>query len=435
MASEVRSGVLHVQKVSGLVKKFQKRYVALFKRSPHGVSRLEVYDSKDQYEKRNKGPKKHIISLESCATITRKPVYEGKKVDFYITLTFDDSKEQLFQTDSEDDMELWYASMSSVIFGGAGLTDNVIYQQYEEDGYDVVIKQNDVVNKLKLSGMYSLVVSAEDVELRDKGTKQVITRWPLQLLRKYGRDKQEFSLEAGRRCPTGPGMFYFITDHYNAIFQDVDNKVRNLAERGRAHSTSSTKAGVSPTFKPPDSPLIQTSVPPSPFRDGESEYDNPLDMRKSAASIEESIYNEPVNSKPSKKGQKGKPENPTAKGKGGKLGPQKPDRSNPKKKDKKGMKGQSLPAPPPPPQVEEAMYAEATNLSGDSDAQAYGRLDFEGTGIAKRFSNTSSDNQYDSLDSKWNEEDTTYATAGSINQRLSGLSTEEEGLYDKVQRK
>lgn len=409
MEVEVRAGLLSVQKPSGLVKKYQKRYAALFRRSHRGVSRLELYDNKDGFQKR---AKKHIISLDNCITIERTKTVEGKKHDLQIKLTFNDNKEQILLTETEQDKELWYCALSGVIFGGGALTDNMIYEQYEEDGYDVVIRENDLAKKLKLHGMYRLVVTDKNVELRDKSkTKSITAKWPLMLLRKYGRDKQEFSLEAGRRCESGPGMFIFMTDHYNEIFQEVDSKVRDLA-RNKPKTSSSIKSRKSPTVgNLPDIP-----PPHSPISVAEGEYADPRDQLLSPKPLvtEEPVYNEPVNSQPSlaphKKGKKQLP------------GPPKPDRVN------KNVFGDKKKRPVQP--IEEATYSEAVAPIGrdlGADGGAYGSLDFE----QSRSANGDDGAQYDSLNiwkgGKVNEGE--YSTAAHVNQ---GSSVSDDSVYDHV---
>lgn len=419
---EVRSGALQIQKSTGLGKKNQKKYAALYHRSHHGVARLEVYDNKEAFEKR---AKKQVISLDNCIKIERTKAPESKKHEIHLMLN--DNKEQVFLTDSEEDKELWYGALSNVIFGGVVLTENDIYVPFAEEGYDVVLRENEVVQKLNLKGMYRLVITDKNVEIRDKTTKKVAAHWPLMLLRKYGRDKQEFSLEAGRRCQTGPGMFFFVTDHYNEIFQEVDAKVRNLAQaqRSRAQSTSSIKSRKSPTFThPPESPVPHSPLPVAP----EGEYADPRDQLLSPRKphVEEPVYNEPVNTKPKvkapKKDKKSSSQVP---------GPPKPERAIGKKVTTAGEKKKKS---KPPPIIEEATYSEPSLVTGKLDANdgAYGSLNFDGKPTPDV--SVSDESHYHSLNIGWNGNtaaESEYSTTSTLTTNKP-IAQDSEGVYDHV---
>ncbi|XP_042868260.1 fibroblast growth factor receptor substrate 3-like [Penaeus japonicus] len=55
-------------------------------------------------------------------------------------------------------------------------------------------------------------------------------RWPLRCLRRYGFDAELFSFEAGRRCPTGPGIYAFKCRRAEALFNLLQLRIQNITE-------------------------------------------------------------------------------------------------------------------------------------------------------------------------------------------------------------
>ncbi|XP_065837667.1 uncharacterized protein [Oscarella lobularis] len=51
-------------------------------------------------------------------------------------------------------------------------------------------------------------------------------KWPLKFLRRYGYDENLFSFEAGRRCPTGEGIYAFSTRGAEQIFRLVETNIK-----------------------------------------------------------------------------------------------------------------------------------------------------------------------------------------------------------------
>ncbi|XP_076799437.1 docking protein 1-like [Clavelina lepadiformis] len=428
MEDEILNGPVIHRKSTGLVKTKPKRWAALYKRSMHGLPRLDLFDSKDSFDKRDRSGKKHTVSLEKCANITTDQTNDGKKTEYLIRINFMDEKQQILSFDAQDDREKWCAAISSVVFkvnsGTEHMSDEVVF--------DVQIKQTDVTDKLDLHGSYFLAVSAENIHLLDKSTRKVIIRWPLHYLRKYGRDKQEFSLEAGRRCPSGPGMFYFITNDYNAIFKEVENNVKSLASsRGRAASTSSlsNQAKGYPVMPHAQSPDPIRPASPRHFSPDTNVYADPLDARREktpshSTADDNYMYNEPVNKQP-----------PPTSSRSLIIrdGKKKPKGAS---KFEKPVEGPKKPPRQINPMVSEATYSEALSFPntngkkiGEDLASEYSHLNIGGM-------NNEAD--YDSLShcDQWSTgapgQDATYATTGDFS-RYDG-NPAEDAVYDHVQR-
>lgn len=56
--------------------------------------------------------------------------------------------------------------------------------------------------------------------------KYLPMRWPLNCLRRYGCDLDVFTIEVGRRCTTGEGIFAFRSEHPDQLFQALQNCIQ-----------------------------------------------------------------------------------------------------------------------------------------------------------------------------------------------------------------
>ena len=108
------------------------------------------------------------------------------------------------------------------------------------------------------------IIEVTQVELKYKdaqsGDEWV---WPLKYLRKYGCDRDLFSIEAGRKCPGGEGLFAFSTKKASQLYDMV---ARNISEGGLEReevgvlSPQDTSQGVSPPIMT-SSNVISTVTP------------------------------------------------------------------------------------------------------------------------------------------------------------------------------
>uniref|UniRef100_A0A0A9X3I4 Fibroblast growth factor receptor substrate 2 n=1 Tax=Lygus hesperus TaxID=30085 RepID=A0A0A9X3I4_LYGHE len=75
-----------------------------------------------------------------------------------------------------------------------------------------------------------LEVNDTELVLHQKGVPPI--KWPLRSLRRYGYDSQVFSFEAGRRCPTGSGIYAFSCRRAERLFNFVQANVqqRNIED-------------------------------------------------------------------------------------------------------------------------------------------------------------------------------------------------------------
>jgi len=446
-AEIIKGNLLHL-KNSGLSKKWAKKIGCLYDRSSKGIKRLELSDYKEKSKKVNT-----IISLNNCVKIYKEQVQDGKKMLHVVKITLAEDKNPVlvFGWDKLDERDLWFNNLSLVMFGQNDNFDDNSNQAI----FDVEIKSTDLSEKLKLRGTYKLSITTENIELLNSKTYELVIKWPLHFLRKYGRDKQLFSLEAGRRCRSGHGMFYFKTDQYNAIFQDVEKNVKALACRNRTLSTTNSiqpssslalhlNKPNSPPFRkiqvpsPPESPRVPfPALPKTPISQSTCVYDNPLDAKadKKKQQVSQSLfpqnsddvysYDEPMTCHKS---------------------------PNLKKAKKKGYSNKNVKSPVRPSPPCSDTYSVAEDLPQVADVVGdYSRLDISGF----RKSSIQSENEYDSL--AWNNKSSSnlsnfqdrlllgnaqYATAYdfhnddneyAIAEDLS-LNIREDSTYDHVQR-
>ena len=140
-------------------------------------------------------------------------IHEAKKTDFFITIRFfSDYQQETFNLGTLKEALLWFERLRSISPDG-------------ECKFEVEIKSNKMAKKFNLKGAYLLSVSYESIKLLDRQTKKSVLKWPLHSIRKYGCDEQEFLFESRRRCFSGPGLFQFKTDHYRAIFNEVERNI------------------------------------------------------------------------------------------------------------------------------------------------------------------------------------------------------------------
>ncbi|XP_030291353.1 docking protein 1 isoform X3 [Sparus aurata] len=75
-------------------------------------------------------------------------------------------------------------------------------------------------------GSYWLQVGPESLLLKDIQKKNIVREWPYELLRRYGKDKLALTIEAGRRCDSGPGSFTFETQQADKIFSLIQSTIK-----------------------------------------------------------------------------------------------------------------------------------------------------------------------------------------------------------------
>jgi len=71
-----------------------------------------------------------------------------------------------------------------------------------------------------------LEITDTDLILYQKGKQPI--KWPLKYLKRYGFEAGLFSFEAGRKTPTGPGVYAFKCRRAEKLFNLLQVRVREL---------------------------------------------------------------------------------------------------------------------------------------------------------------------------------------------------------------
>ena len=101
-----------------------------------------------------------------------------------------------------------------------------------------------------------LEITDTDLVLHQKGKQPI--KWPLKYLKRYGFDAGFFSFEAGRKNPTGPGIYAFKCRRAENLFNLIQLRVRNQGP----NSGSITDGSVSMSSPPGDRAILRGDSSP-----------------------------------------------------------------------------------------------------------------------------------------------------------------------------
>ncbi|XP_041839257.1 docking protein 3 isoform X2 [Melanotaenia boesemani] len=105
--------------------------------------------------------------------------------------------------------------------------ENQIYASADDvSQFWVVIQRTDAATRCGLQGSFWLEVGHKTLLLKETQKKNTVMEWPYELLRRYGKDKLALTIEAGRRCNSGPGTFSFETQQAEKIFSLIQNAIK-----------------------------------------------------------------------------------------------------------------------------------------------------------------------------------------------------------------
>ncbi|XP_054453738.1 uncharacterized protein dok3 [Anoplopoma fimbria] len=227
---------------------WRKIWMVLFKPSSMGVGRLElstVLDNNAAADHRKVGRQKSserkVVRLSDCLSVVpapRESCPHGCKA-FYLHTT------QCTYTLASRTSQEWISALSLLAFQkdpgesdkgaferGNGLTmeDNDLYSSWKKDltlppnQYQVTVQSTEASRRCKLAGEYLVSLEKEALMLLAINTGHIFYRWPYKLLRKFGLVEGGFSMEAGRRCESGEGVFIFLSRQGPQIFQFISKQ-------------------------------------------------------------------------------------------------------------------------------------------------------------------------------------------------------------------
>ncbi|CAK6956461.1 docking protein 1 [Scomber scombrus] len=287
-----KEGMLYLQGVKFAKKTWRKIWLVLFKPSSTGVGRLEFYTVIDsnaitdpKKASRLRTPERKVVRLSDCLSVTPAPKEScpSRCTAFYLNTT--QSTYTLASMTSQD----WLSALSLLAFQkdpgesdkgdferGNGLTmeDNDLYSSWKTEltlppnQYQVTVQSTEASRRCKLVGDYVISPESEAVSLHAIQTGQTIYSWPYRLLRKFGQVEGGFSIEAGRRCDSGEGVFIFLSKNSPQIFQAISRQCsiekkssvqafsahrRSLCDQSPLHHSPKTnRAAGPPDFNPAD---------------------------------------------------------------------------------------------------------------------------------------------------------------------------------------
>ncbi|KAM9457262.1 docking protein 3 isoform 2-T2 [Clarias gariepinus] len=223
---------------------WRKIWVMVFKPSQVGIGRIEMYDIREGAGVSArlailKKAEKRVIRLSECLSVT--PALSESCpagcTAFYLNTA------QRIYTLAAPTHEEWVSALCSLAFQGndaggevrrtqgdgfgddAPMTENDIYSSLGPGQFQVKVATSEASIRCCLFGAYLLSPEKENLCLLDMKTGQAVFFWPYRFLRRFGLVKEGITIEAGRRCQTGEGVFIFLSKKGPQIYQAIEEAI------------------------------------------------------------------------------------------------------------------------------------------------------------------------------------------------------------------
>ncbi|XP_036430928.1 docking protein 2 [Colossoma macropomum] len=244
--------------------KWKRYWLNLYPGSRHGVARLELTETSSDRSPAmvRRQPDRKVVRLSDCISVVRLPphaeAHPGDNMAAFCVET--DEKRLVFAVEKEECGE-WVEKICDIAFQKGSvdvpkqlpqMSENQIYGSREEVfEFWVTVQQLEASARCGLKGAYWLQAGEDALILKDKESRQSIMEWPYKLLRRYGRDKTMFSIEAGRRCYSGPGTFNFETKQSDEILRLVELAIHQQKSLPISAGSCSPRSPCSPLPRRP----------------------------------------------------------------------------------------------------------------------------------------------------------------------------------------
>ncbi|XP_068583244.1 docking protein 1-like [Cebidichthys violaceus] len=239
MDSQTTSGKVYLQPHKA-GKKWKPVWLYLFPPSSGGVGRLEIQNMGGDHVagvRRHYQPhvdrKLKVVPLSELISVLRLPpnaeACPMENMSAFCVETRD--RTMVFAALKEECVE-WVEKLCRSTFQRSvgsdsnqlQMEDNQIYASADEEFW-VTVQRTDAATRCGLKGSYWLQVGREALLLRETQKKNIASEWSYELLRRYGKDKLGITIEAGRRCDSGPGTFTFETQQAEKIFSLIQSTI------------------------------------------------------------------------------------------------------------------------------------------------------------------------------------------------------------------
>uniref|UniRef100_A0AAY4BBR8 IRS-type PTB domain-containing protein n=1 Tax=Denticeps clupeoides TaxID=299321 RepID=A0AAY4BBR8_9TELE len=238
MDTVVKEGPVVLETVKFGKKTWKRTWMALFQPSSSGIGRVEMRDVKDGIlglggAAGMRKVEKRVIRLSECLSVAAAP---GESCPADLAAFHVNTARRTYTIASHDALE-WVHVLSELAFSlPVTESDSAVGHQYQ-----VVVQQTEAAVRCGLLGSYLLSPGEDGLSLLDPRKTDTVCRWPYRFLRRYGRVKEGFSIEAGRRCDSGEGRFVFLAQEAVEICRAVEEAVARQSALSQDRGAAGTE--------------------------------------------------------------------------------------------------------------------------------------------------------------------------------------------------